>query len=188
MKIIYLAWGSLLWNPKYLKLKTDWKKTNFKLPLNFSRISDKGKGRLTLVIDQENGDLNNIFYAVSKTTNLNNAISNLKNRENTITNNIGYLQINSNKKRSKNLTSYQEKIIIDFLEENQYDAAVFTDLKTNFNTYSKQEFSKNSALEYLTSKNTKISTKILEYIILSKLYGNISTKIGNYLIQNKICS
>ena len=44
MKIAYFAWGSLLWNSDGLDLQTRWKKTNINLPLNFSRISDNGKG------------------------------------------------------------------------------------------------------------------------------------------------
>jgi len=55
MKIAYFAWGSLLWDSEGLNLKTNWKKTNIYIPLNFSRISDNGKGRLTLVIDNING-------------------------------------------------------------------------------------------------------------------------------------
>ena len=45
MKIAYFAWGSLLWDSDGLDLQTSWKKTNIRLPLNFSRISDNGKGR-----------------------------------------------------------------------------------------------------------------------------------------------
>ena len=58
MKIAYLAWGSLLWDNDGLDLETKWKKTNIQLPLNFSRISDNKKGRLTLVIDKINGFCN----------------------------------------------------------------------------------------------------------------------------------
>ena len=52
MIIYYIAWGSLLWNFKSLKIDTEWTKSNIKFPLNFSRISDNGQGRLTLVIDK----------------------------------------------------------------------------------------------------------------------------------------
>ena len=78
MKIAYFAWGSLLWDSEGLDLQTNWKKTNLRLPLNFSRISDNGKGRLTLVIDNIDGVSNPIYYAITKETNLNNAIENLK--------------------------------------------------------------------------------------------------------------
>ena len=55
--IIYLGWGSLLWDHSNLKLKSPWIPSSIKLPLEFSRISDKGAGRLTLVIDKKNGKL-----------------------------------------------------------------------------------------------------------------------------------
>ena len=66
MKIAYFAWGSLLWDSEGLDLQTPWKKTNIRLPINFSRISDNGKGRLTLVIDNINGISNPIYYAITK--------------------------------------------------------------------------------------------------------------------------
>ena len=188
MKIIYLAWGSLLWNSKGLKLKEDWKKTNFKLPLNFSRISDNGKGRLTLVIDQENGNLNNVYYATTGYRDLNLAIMALKLREKTTKNHIGYLSLNQSKKRSKNLSGYQEEVIKDFLREKGYEAVVWTDLEKNFEKYEEKPFTKENAFLYLQSKKEKLYTQILEYIVLSKIYGNIKTNVGEYLIQKEICS
>ena len=185
MKIIYLAWGSLLWNSKGLKLKEEWKKTTFKLPLNFSRISDNGKGRLTLVIDQEQGILNNVFYTSTKYHDLNKAINALKVREKTTKNHIGYLTLN--KKRSKNLTHYQEEVLRDFIKELGYDAIVWTDLGKNFERYMGKSFGKENALLYLKSKKERIYTQILEYIVLSKIYGNIKTDIGDYLMQKEIC-
>lgn len=52
MKIACLGWGSLIWNPGDLKIKTeDWFSGGPILPIEFVRIStDK---RVTLVIDEE---------------------------------------------------------------------------------------------------------------------------------------
>jgi len=77
-KMAYLGWGSLLWNYKDLKIG-EWEKTSLKLPLEFSRISQDG--RLTLVIDEENGAENNIWMTPAKYKNIDLAINALKKRK-----------------------------------------------------------------------------------------------------------
>jgi hypothetical protein len=99
MIIYYIAWGSLLWNFKSLKIDTEWTKSNIKFPLNFSRISDNGQGRLTLVIDKT-GEMNNVYYARTSFSNLNTAIEKLKMREKTTTKNIGFINIASDTYRT----------------------------------------------------------------------------------------
>jgi hypothetical protein len=175
MKIIYFAWGSLLWDNDGLDLETKWKKTNIQLPLNFSRISDNKKGRLTLVIDKINGFYNPIYYAITKTTNLNTAIVNLKIREGTITKNIGYINLkNDNSRYSDRLTQDDIEKLKSFAIKHKIDAMVWTDLKPNF-----KNFSTGNALKYIESKKKEIPlySKIIEYINLCYINGNIKTPI-----------
>lgn len=108
MIIYYIAWGSLLWNFKSLKIETEWTKSNIKFPLNFSRISDSGNGRLTLVIDKT-GEMNNVHYAQTSFSNLNNAIHKLKIREKTSNKNIGFINIASNTVRTSLLDNKKLK-------------------------------------------------------------------------------
>ncbi len=61
MKIAYLGWGSLIWDPGMLPISGDWKPGGPVLPIEFSRISDNG--RLTLVIDDVNGVPIETLYA-----------------------------------------------------------------------------------------------------------------------------
>ena len=49
-RIACLGWGSLCWNPGELRTSGGWRADGPELPLEFTRASDKGKGRLTLVI------------------------------------------------------------------------------------------------------------------------------------------
>ena len=175
MKIAYFAWGSLLWNSDGLELLTPWKKTNIKLPLNFSRISDDGKGRLTLVIDSKNGVLNQIYYATTKITNLNVAIQNLRKREKTVAKYIGYINLKNNSGRySDNLSLKDIKIIKSFAEKHNIDAIVWTDLYPNF-----KDFSTVNALKYIEDrkKYTTIYNRMIEYIFLCYVHGNIKTPI-----------
>src|SRR5947208_12948807 len=53
MKVIILAWGSLVWSPRALAITSGFEPNGPSLPLEFSRVS--GDGRLTLVIDERSG-------------------------------------------------------------------------------------------------------------------------------------
>jgi len=175
MKIAYFAWGSLLWNSDGLDLQTHWKKTNIRLPLNFSRISDNGKGRLTLVIDNKDGVFNPIYYAITKITNLNTAIENLRSREGTITKYIGYINLKNNTSRySERLSKEDIESFKSFAIKNKIDAVVWTDLYPNF-----KNFSTDNALKYINKhkKDVLLYNKMVEYIFLCYVHGNIRTPI-----------
>jgi len=190
MKIIYLAWGSLLWKHKNLKLKSNWKKSSIHLPLNFSRISDAGKGRLTLVVDNKTGIENNIYYAETKYKDLNKAINSLRMREKTTKSLIGYINLKENTYRTSILTEEQVKKIRSFIQHNNYDAVIWTDIPSNFEKLFNKKFSKDVALQYIDSKrnDVKIYNKILEYIFLSKVYGKIKTPLSEYVINKLMCN
>ena len=189
MKIAYLAWGSLLWNDKNLNLKTKWEKTSFNLPLNFSRISDNGKGRLTLVVDQ-NGYENPVYFAIAKTNDLNIALTKLKNREKTTKSNVGYINLTKDSYRSTLLTIEQLQKIKLFAEKNNIDSVIWTDIPPNFQEIMGKPFSKNGALLYIDNKRNdkKMYNKILEYIFLSKIYGKIKTPLSDEVIKKLVCN
>lgn len=48
--IACLGWGSLCWRPEELRTSGGWRHDGPMLPLEFTRASDDGRGRLTLVI------------------------------------------------------------------------------------------------------------------------------------------
>jgi len=52
-KIAVIAWGSLVWDKRSLRIADKFECTGPRLPIEFCRIS--GDGRLTLVIDETNG-------------------------------------------------------------------------------------------------------------------------------------
>ena len=189
MIIYYIAWGSLLWNFKSLRIETEWTKSNIKFPLNFSRISDSGQGRLTLVIDKI-GEPNNVYYARTAFTNLNTAIEKLKTREKTLTKNIGFINISSNSVRTSLLNDKKINELINFAKKNKIDGLVWTEIPPNFDEVFGKPYSKENAIEYIESKhdNKKVYNKILEYIFLSKIYGNIKTPLSTTLTKRLICN
>lgn len=189
MIIYYIAWGSLLWNFKSLKIETEWTKSNIKFPLNFSRISDSGNGRLTLVIDKT-GEMNNVHYARASFSNLNNAINKLKIREKTSNKNIGFINIASNTVRTSLIDNKKIEELVNFANKNKIDALIWTEIPPNFYEVFGKPYSKENAIEYIESKheNKKLYNKILEYIFLSKIYGNIKTPLSTSLTKKLICN
>lgn len=189
MIIYYIAWGSLLWNFKSLKIETEWTKSNIKFPLNFSRISDNGNGRLTLVID-ETGEMNNIYCAKTAFSNLNIAINKLKSREKTSNKNIGFINITTNTVRTSVLDEKKVKELITFAKKNKIDGLIWTEITPNFNEIFGKPYSKENAIEYIESKmdNKRLYNKILGYIFLSKIYGNIKTSLSTTLTKKLICN
>jgi|SRR5712664_4851267 len=80
MSIAILAWGSLIWCPGSLRIRTRWRHDGPNLPIEFARKSCDG--RLTLVIDprfEEQGT----YWAVSDFVTLDDARRNLSEREGT---------------------------------------------------------------------------------------------------------
>ena len=189
MIIYYIAWGSLLWNFKSLRIETEWTKSNIKFPLNFSRISDNGNGRLTLVIDKT-GEMNNIYYAKTAFSNLNIAINKLKTREKTSNKNIGFINITTNTVRTSVLDEKKVKELIIFAKKNKIDGLIWTEISPNFNEIFGKLYSKENAIEYIESKmdNKRLYNKILGYIFLSKIYGNIKTSLSTTLTKKLICN
>ena len=76
VKIVFLGWGSLIWNPGTLALAGEWQFPGPTLPIEFSRISDNG--RLSLVIDEKHGAQVITRFAPASTSDLDAAIEDLR--------------------------------------------------------------------------------------------------------------
>lgn len=140
MKIAILAWGSLVKRPGTLMLATDWQHGGPMLPVEFSRRSQDD--RLTLVIDAENGRRVPTQFASSKLTILSAAIENLRQRERTSAENIGFARRDAEAHRP---TSQ----IIQWLAASTYDAVIWTALPSNFLNRVGSPFSVERAVLYL---------------------------------------
>jgi hypothetical protein len=182
--IIYLGWGSLLWDTAHLKLiKNEWIKTDLKLPLEFSRISDRGRGRLTLVIDNKNGIQNNIWESHADTKNLNIAIKRLVKRENTIVKNISYYNVQTDKGRFNNLPNSLINKIKEWSKNKKYDAVIWTGLNSNWNKLRGNTFTPKDGLNYFLGSYDKIQIEIINYIYQAFKTGDITTKFSQMLFK-----
>lgn len=121
MTIACLGWGSLIWQPKNLKAQKVWFQDGPMLPIEFTRKSDKGKGRITLIIDNAAKPVR-CLWTLMTTENLNEAKESLKDREGTNDKNIHSITV-----KEKADTSIKGTIQ-RWLVSKDLDAAIWTGL------------------------------------------------------------
>lgn len=184
-KIVYLAWGSLKWNVENLPIKSpdSWIYSNLEIPLEFSRISDRGKGRLTLVIDVEHGRKNRIWYSYSTLKNVDKAIKELKIREGTSIDNIAYINLKSNKERHLNTPNIIAGKIKEWMIKEDIEIAIWTDLKSNWKDIMKTEYTVERAYKYFENSPLETRLKILEYVYKATRITKIKTDFSNYFFE-----
>ena len=166
MKIAILGWGSLIWNPQNLQfnVESSWILGGPVLPIEYSRISDNG--RLTLVITKE-GTPNKTFFALSTNEDLKSAIENLRNREGTITKNIGYF-IKKNRIFFPENFDFKENIL-NWIEDKDIDAVIWTNIPERWKEICEDR------INYLKSLDTEKKELAMDYIIKTPI--EIKTKL-----------
>lgn len=136
--ICVLGFGSLL-EHQYssntcaeLQISTPFAPTNFTLPIRLSYIVQKNKSgeKICLSIDPEANTREPVYYAVHKYKSLSAAVRNLREREDTKTKNIGYLNMTNNRYRCDCKGILND--IREFCKKNYFDAAIWTDTPPNF--------------------------------------------------------
>jgi hypothetical protein len=144
MNIAVIGWGSLIWCPGSLRIKTKWRKEGPLLPIEFARISEDW--RLTLVI-HPNSAPQQTYWALSELTELKAAHRNLQEREGCPPSKI----------RSYPLGSADEAIPptvaagleIWLAKHEDVEAVIWTNLTTNWKDKLQREFSPDDAVHYL---------------------------------------
>nr|WP_306266882.1 hypothetical protein [Pararhizobium sp. IMCC3301] len=169
MKIAFLAWGSLQWDPRNLKQATEFSPSGLTLPIEFSRISGiSGKPRrLTLVIDEENGSPCSTYAAESAFNALDQAKENLRDREGMHhVNGVGYVTMQTDDTSIRALERHPEtvKTIRSWLVASDFDAAIWTALASNFTKRAGEQFSVEAALRFLNRQPQVQLAAALEYI------------------------
>lgn len=164
MNIAILAWGSLVWDPRTLRIKNDWRNNGPKLEIEFSRVSKDG--RLTLVVDPENGVEVSTYYAKSIRDDLGDAIADLRDREGTIRKRIGFVDLKNNKISQTEFTDHVDvfQTVEDWCNREEYDAAVWTALPSQFKEQTKMEFTVGNAISYLCGLPISAKNNAIEYL------------------------
>ena len=173
MRIAILGWGSLLWEEQTDKAREfnkhrngGWHPDGPRLKLEFSRVSRSRGNALTLVLDYHEGESCQVAYTLSKRKCPDDAICDLRCRESTTLENIGfYFADGSRNARPRNneeaLTS-----IKNWATEKRVDVVVWTALKSNFEDKStcKSSFSIEAARNHIQSLPPAGKAKAAEYI------------------------
>ena len=174
MKIAILGWGSLLWDDQdkhkwFNDTIGDWQAGGPTLPIEFCRISSSRKGALTLVLQPPPiGCPCQVSFAVSKRTELAEAIADLEQRERCETTDIGQCIAGDATKgqgQFKNLVA----VIQAWLDtiEPKIGAVIWTDLENNYAKRSKRgkAFTVSDALIHLrTDLSAEGRSKAAEYV------------------------
>lgn len=168
MQIAILGWGSLIWQPKDLKFDVNigWKENGPVLPIEFARISKDG--RLTLVITPNGTDVPTL-YSVSSFDSLDLAVLNLKKREGTVKENIGYYDKTKDEFFPPNFPIKEKDNIKNWIQTTDFDAVIWTNLPENWEIRNEEKvviktINPNDRLEYLQNLKGSESDLAEEYI------------------------
>mgnify|MGYP001157927084 CR=1 FL=1 len=168
MKIAILGWGSLLWDcrPEFDEQRGQWQIEGPVLRLEFSRISKSRDGALTLVIDEQYGQLCQVAYALSKRKRPEDAIADLRSREGTTVANIGAFYVHAKNKQTR---SPDALAAIDLWATlNSLDVVVWTSLESNFSAKNRigvgLSFSVENAICHLQALSPAARAKAAEYV------------------------
>ena len=156
MRIAFIAWGSVVWNPRDLSYHETWVPSKLELPVEFSRKSMDG--RLTLVVDFDAGTRLPMYVARSTRTEMQDAIADLRDREQTIHARIGWFVKSTGDKSSARqhdskldhaAHDYVVPLVKTWLDTTDYDAAVWTALSANYEKRLGTRFSVAKAVDHL---------------------------------------
>ena len=169
MKILILGWGSLIYDLDGLPVEGNWQTNGPILPIEFSRISQKGvrSGCLTLVVDPINGASVPTQFILSARHTLAEAIADLKKRERVLNENrIGFVNLLNGTMASWAMENHPEacQTVKAWAIANGVDAVVWTALTSNYQQVRGKPFSVSDALLYMQSLDGDIKKKATSYI------------------------
>jgi hypothetical protein len=145
MKIAVLGWGSLIWSPRNLRIKTKWRSDGPRLPIEFARISRDG--RVTLVI-LPRAKKQAVYWALSAFDDLGKARQNLKEREGSESKDIHWFTA-----KGETAADIPETVIRSvrswLRSHQQVNAVIWTGLTTNWQEKRGQKFASKDAVRYL---------------------------------------
>lgn len=165
MRIAILAWGSLIWSPRMLHIIGDWQKGGPVLPIEFSRIAVNR--RLTLIIDETHGADIRTRYALSGHSTLDQAITNLQEREGTPNrDDIGFFDATTGHCSERALADHPAACarIRNWLAEQPFDAVIWTALPRTFERETGQPYSVEAALRFFEALSAAEKAVAGEYI------------------------
>lgn len=178
MNIAVIGWGSLIWHPGALRIKSEWHEDGPMLPVEFARISRDR--RLTLVIHPGSAP-QQTYWALSEITEIQEARHNLRKREDRPP--LEAIHYLSRDDKSPGLLPDVEKELRRWLNAHKRDAdaVIWTGLQTNWPAKRGRDFSAEDALMYIEEikadqeRAKKTYDRVKEYI--QKAPPSIDTEV-----------
>lgn len=164
-RIAIIGFGSLIWDLDDLapKIRGDWSLgAGPAFPLEFSRISQKRGGALTLVIDATVERVSQTAAIESVRDQVAAAAEDLAARERAPVASIGWCDVATDEARSRHPTI--GAIVSIWCRSAGWDGAVWTDLASNFAIARRERFSVEAARAYLTRLDRSALDRAVEYI------------------------
>ncbi len=158
MNIAVIGWGSLIWCPGSLRIKTKWRMEGPALPIEFARISEDG--RLTLVI-HPNSAPQQTYWALSELTELEAARRNLQEREGCPLGKIRSFPVGGAEEEVPRTVAAELDAWLAKHED--IEAVIWTGLTTNWNEKFQMEFSPDDAVHYLEKLDAEPKQTRLTY-------------------------
>lgn len=122
--IVCLGWGSLIWEQKELKIRGEWKADGPQIAVEYLRQSRDG--RITLVIDDIGNHKFPVLWAEMNFSELEQAKENLRKREGTTINHIGFW-------KTDDAPPAAIPDLADWARSKKADAVLWTALPPKFN-------------------------------------------------------
>ncbi|HEX5425170.1 MAG TPA: hypothetical protein VFW94_16605 [Candidatus Acidoferrales bacterium] len=158
MNIAVIGWGSLIWCPGSLRIKTRWRAGGPMLPIEFARISEDG--RLTLVIDS-NSAPQQTYWALSALDELECARRNLKDREGCSLGRVRFFpDVNAG---GTIMAAVVNELKAWLAKHEDIETVIWTGLETNWAEKFQREFSPDDAVRYLEGLETEQRQARLRY-------------------------
>jgi hypothetical protein len=160
-----LGWGSLLWeeDPEFDEWHDDWRPDGPTLKLEFSRVSSTRLGALTLVLDPDHGAPTRVAWCLSKRSDPDDAVADLRCREGCPIRHIARMNVAASAD-GPSLADEGAEEIAHWARERGIDVVVWADLPSNFADKVKKPFSVQEAIDYLKRLPAPAKAKAAEYI------------------------
>lgn len=152
--IVFLGWGSLIWDSKNLSIKGEWYADGPQVKVEFKRQSNNG--RLTLVLSNDSVPVPSL-WAVYDGTEVNQAVENLRDREGCNSGHIGIWNVGD--AEPENILN-----IADWAEGKGITSVIWTALPEKFDGKNGYGPSITEAIEYLESLDGDTRNSAKEYI------------------------
>jgi len=179
-RISILGWGSLLWEGghDFDNWHDIWNPDGPQLKLEFSRISERRLGALTLVIDPKNGTPIEVSWCLSKRKKIEDAVADLRCREGTTNEKISWIRI-PRLTTSHDKPPEKEDPIVVWARQKNLDAVIWTALQSNFEQKAGKMFSPQAAAAYLQGLRAEAKAKAAEYVWRAPAF--VRTPLRDYL-------